>query len=203
MNGSSRNAVASVVYSSLARERSMASLMICAWSNASGTPSSLPLAGDREVVDRPQPHVGRIGTGGRGFVLRGEPDVGDRHDAHAGIAAGSPVGAELFDVAERDRLAEAGDEHAGLLFELAARGAVEVVVGLDEPARERPRAAERMVAALHEQDREPPGPDGEQHDVDRHCDRRVAGRVVAGEERRFVARRPGRLLSGIPPFYST
>ena len=43
-------------------------------------------------------------------------------------------------MAERDRLAEAGDQHAGLLLELAPRGAVEVVVGLDEAARQRPPA---------------------------------------------------------------
>ena len=40
------------------------------------------------------------------------------------------------------------DQHAGLLFELAAGRAVEVVVGLDEPARQRPAAPERMAAAL-------------------------------------------------------
>ena len=43
VNGSSRNAVASVVYSILARARSTPSAITRAWSNARATPSSLPM----------------------------------------------------------------------------------------------------------------------------------------------------------------
>ncbi len=146
-----------------------------------------PEAGNREVVDRPEPDVGRVGARDRGFVVRGEPDVRDRHHSHAGVAIGRAVGAELLDVSERDRLAAPRDQHARFLLELAAGGAVEVVVGLDEPARERPAAAEGMTAALHEEYRKPPRAHGEEHHVDRDRDGRVAGRVVLLEEFGLVA----------------
>ncbi len=146
-----------------------------------------PEAGYREVVDRPEPDVGRVGARDRGLVVRGEADVRDRHHPHARVAIRRAVGAELLDVSQRDRLAASRDEDTRFLLELAAGGAVEVVVGLDEPARERPAPAERMPAALHEQYGKPPRAHGEEHHVDRDRDGRVPGRLVLLEELGLVA----------------
>ena len=121
-----------------------------------------------------------------GLVVRGEADVRDRDHAHARIATGRAVGAQLFEVAERDRLAEARDQDAGLLLQLAAGGAVEVVVGLDEAAGQGPAPPERMAPALDQQHRESARPHREQHDVDRDRDRRIPPRVVVRQELGFV-----------------
>jgi hypothetical protein len=72
--------------------------------------------------------------------------------------------------------------YAGFLGQLTARGLVGALAGLDEPARQRPEPLVRMVTALHEQDGEQPGPDGEDGQVDRHRERREARRVVTAEE---------------------
>ena len=76
---------------------------------------------------------------------------------------------------------------AGFLFELAAGGAVEVVVGLDETARAAPSArGTDGRCRSHEQHRQPSRPHGQQHHVDRHRDRRVCARVVVREELGFT-----------------
>ena len=89
-------------------------------------------------------------------------------------------------MAELDCVLAARDEHAGLLGELAPGRGVEVLVGFDEPAGQRPLPPVRMAVALDEQHRELPAPDGQQHDVDSDRDPRIPRRVVRSQKRRFV-----------------
>ena len=186
VNGSSRNAVASVVYSSLARARSTPSAMTRAWSNASGTPSALPIAVDREVVDRPEPRVGRVGSGDDARRRR-EPDVRDRHHAHPRIAIGRAVGAQLFEVAELDCVVAARDEHARSPRASSRRAASSrSSSGSTKPpgSAHWPRNGWPLRSTSSTASR--PAAHGQQHDVDGHRDARIR---ATGRSRRGTSLR--------------
>ena len=149
-------------------------------------PSVAPDPFDREVVDRPEARVGRVGAGDGRFVVRREADVRDRDDAHARIASRAcRTNGAARRTRGRARRSPPRDLHAGFLLQLAARRAVEVVVGLDEPAGQRPVPPEGMALALHEQHRQPPGAHCQQHHVDGHRDRSVLRRIIRREELRL------------------
>ena len=91
--------------------------------------------------------------------------VGRRDQSSARVAVRISEGVKLL---ERDT----GD--AGLLLQLTADTIVEILILLDEPARQCPLSLKRRVAALDQQDLEAIIPNGEDDDVGRHGQRRHA-----------------------------
>ena len=121
---------------------------------------------DGQVRHRPPAGRGRVRPGDRLGQVGGEGDVRDRDDAHAGVAVWLGVGRQLLQV-------EAGLD-AGLLDELPRGGGGGVLVGLDKAAGEGPGPGKRIVPALDEQDVQGPGSDGEDAEIDRDGEGRVA-----------------------------
>ena len=130
VNSSPTNAVASVVYSSLARTLSTASRRIERWSKASRRPvrsgsTGVPVG------------VGGIGAGPGQHLLGQHGDVGDAHHPAARVAVGGAV---------RPQLLEHDVAQAGLLAELALGRGQHVLPRADEAARQREATTMRLAS---------------------------------------------------------
>ena len=126
----------------------------------------------QDLRGRNERGVRRVGAGDDRADVAKNGEVGDGDDVHPRVAAGIAVRAELRQ--------QAGDVDAGLLGELAPRRRVQRLVRPLEAARRRPHPLERRLASPDEQSLEQPFGHRQDHDVDRHGERREGARVVAG-----------------------
>ena len=135
------------------------------WSNASRTASALYLLHRGEGRGRGVPAAAQRRR------LGADRPVGDADHPHSRIPIRRAVGAELLQM-------PGARAQTGFLGQLPRGGLFQVLVDLDEAARQGPGAQERLVAPFDQQHLQRVVPDGEDRDVHGDGEGRVGARIV-------------------------